>query len=126
MRCVILDSSAVFHVRDLSILLSLGEKLYVTEHVLREIRDPRARALIELLRPEVMHVDQREIERLMREAPGLSEADCSILVCVDRVRELGKCDEIIVLTDDALLRRYLRKRGVKVVSIYFGRMRTNS
>ncbi len=123
MRCVILDSSAIFHLRDLSAILSLGDKFYVTELVLEELRDPRAQAVIELLRPEIIQVDYKRLRELMEKEPALSRADCSIILCAEQLLREGRCKEIIVVTDDLTLRKHLRKMSVKVQTVYFGRAR---
>jgi len=125
-RCVILDSSAIFHLRDLTALLSLGDKFYITEPILEEIRDSRAQAVLDLIKPEVVQVDRRRISDLRRLYPELSDADCSIILCAEVLSSSSNCSEIIVVTDDVTLRNILRKRGVRVQTIYFGKRRCSS
>ena len=125
MRCIVLDSSCIFHLRDLSVLLSLGDKYFITQQILDELRDPRAQAVIDIIKPEVMQIDRREIERIKAEHPDLSDADCSIIVCVKKLCQSSTCTEIVVFTDDMKLRSILKRIGVKVETVYFGRKKAS-
>ena len=104
-------------------MLALGDKFFLTEQVLQEVRDPRAEAVVEIVRPEIVQVDQRELQELRSKYPDLSEADCSIILCALQLRRQGMCQEVVVVTDDMKLRSILRKLGIKVETVFFGKKR---
>ncbi|NPA69425.1 MAG: PIN domain nuclease [Crenarchaeota archaeon] len=116
-NCIILDSSAIFHIRDPSTIIALGEKIFITDRIMRELKDPRALAIIDILRPEVIEVDEKKISELVKKYKELSEADVSIIICVEILKK--KCRRITVVTDDIKLSKILRRMGINVVSIYF-------
>ncbi len=116
-NCVILDSSAVFHIRDPSIMMTLGDKIYVTDKVLEELKDPRALAIIDILSPEKIEIEDEKIEKESKKHKELSKADLSIIICVEILKKT--CKKITVVTDDIKLSKILRKMGVNVVSVYY-------
>ncbi|NPA23461.1 MAG: PIN domain nuclease [Crenarchaeota archaeon] len=115
-RCIILDSSAIFHIRDPSIITSLRGRIYVTDKVLEELRDPRALAIIDIVNPEKVTIDTKNIRRT-QDLKDLSETDISILICAEQLKNI--CREVIVVTDDIRLSKALRKRRIQVVSVYY-------
>lgn len=110
MRCAVVDASAIIHGRDIRVFQAF-DKLYVTRRVLDELRDPRSQAMVELLRLEVVDVDEDEVTRTARRF-GISEADASVLVA-------AKATGCEVLTDDAALARAAKRMGLPVAGIYF-------
>ncbi|NPB01183.1 MAG: PIN domain nuclease [Crenarchaeota archaeon] len=116
-NCIILDSSAIFHIRDPSTIMMLGEKIYVTNIVLEELRDPRAIAIIDILRPEKIEIDRKDIEEVIRKYRELSPADASIIVCAEGLKK--RCRKVTVITDDIKLSKILRRIGIDVISIYY-------
>ncbi len=122
-KCIVLDSSAVFHIRDLTILYSLQEsaRIYITNYVLNEIKDPRSEAVISILQPTIVEINTREIERAREQYRNLSDADISVVLCAKKLSEV--CEEVTVLTDDSELAKLLSRLGFKVQKIFFPRRR---
>ncbi len=116
-RCIILDSSAIFHIRDPLVLTSLQGTIFITNKILEELKDPRALAIVDILNPEKIEISDKEINKHIKEIRELSEADISVIICAELLK--NKCKDVIVVTDDMKLSRILKSRGVKVVSIYF-------
>ncbi len=121
MKCIILDSSAIFHIRNLEILKNLGDKIYITDKVLEELKDPRAQAIISLLTPEIVEVDIKKIDKYRMKYSKLSIADASIIACIEDLKNI--CREIVVITDDIYLKRIVEKMKVRALSIYFDKRR---
>ncbi len=122
-KCIILDSSAIFHLRDLTVLYSLQEtaKIFITNYVLNEIKDPRAEAVLSILQPTIIEIDSREINELREQYRNLSEADISIVLCAKKLSTI--CEDITVMTDDSELTKILTKLGFRVQKIFFPRKR---
>ncbi len=121
-RCIILDSSAIFHLRNITILTEFGNRIYITDKILNEIKDSRAIATVDIIRPEIITITDREIhnyKKHIKYVRDLSDADISVIICVDKIRD--KCREIIVITDDMKLKSILKMKNIKVKSIFFGK-----
>ena len=118
-KALILDSSGIFHARDAHALLSLSEGGYiimVTRQVLEEVKDYRSLALLEVLKPNVVDVDEGDVERIMSRARDLSRADASIVALASRL--VGEGYVVRVVTDDVkLIAAIKRLRGVEVITV---------
>jgi UPF0271 protein len=108
--CYALDSSALFHGRDMRIFSGV---LCTTRNVAEELKDPRAQAALEILRVEVVEVDERKARELARRFGGLSLADASVLLLA---MERG----CVLVTDDSRLASTARRLGVRARGVYYG------
>lgn len=118
-RLVILDTSAILHARDARPLLSMG-RLVTTNYVISELRDARATAMPEVLGLEVHDISEEEIKSARRSyhLPRLlSDADVSLIILAIKLRD----KEPVVVTDDTLLIKFLRKLGIKYTVIFLRR-----
>ena len=111
MSCAVLDASAVLHARDARAFQ--GMTLYTTDFVLEELRDPRARAAVEILGINVVPCEPKKLERERGALRGLSPADISVLLLA---AEYG----CILFTDDGKLYAAARRRGIRAKRIYYG------
>ncbi len=109
MSCYVLDASAFIHGRDMR---AFQGRLLTTRQVVEELKDPRARAALEVLSVEVVDVDARKMAELAKRARGLSEADLSALALA---LETG----CVLLTDDVALAKAAGRLGVKAKGFYF-------
>lgn len=120
-KALILDASGIFHLRNPSILLEFvnaGYLVMTTSQVVEEVRDIGSQAVLEVINPSVVNVEEEPVERMIRGNPWLSRADASILVLALKLRSKGY--RVAVLTDDVGLIRSLKSvlRGdVKVVTV---------
>ncbi|CCC82245.1 PIN domain/Zn-ribbon domain-containing protein [Thermoproteus tenax] len=112
MSCYVIDSSALFHARDMRIFT--GSRLLTTKQVADEVKDPRAQAALELLGIEVVEVDDKRVRPLKLRAPNLSDADLSLLA-------LALDTGCVLLTDDVELAKTARRMGVRAKGFYFVR-----
>ncbi len=117
-RVVILDSSALFHIRSPEILRT-ARRIVTTSLVADEVRDSISRAVFDVLNVEVVDVSTDEVSRVKRtvRTDGLSDQDVSLIALAERLR----VERPVVLTDDSRLARELRRRGIEVVRVFFGR-----
>lgn len=111
MSCYVLDASAFFHGRDMRVFQG---RLLTTRQVVEELKDPRARAALEILPIEVVDVDPEKIAELARRARGLSDADLSVLALA---LETG----CVLLTDDVALAKAAGRLGIRAKGFYFVR-----
>jgi len=107
----VLDASGLFHLRHGSILKG---RFLTTNYVLEEVKDCRSVALLDVLRVEVVEVEEGEVEEVRSRHPQLSQADASIVALV---RRLG-CATVV--TDDVALSKVLRRYGAKVLRVFYG------
>ncbi len=118
---VILDTSAILHMRDLRPLMGMGD-LATTNYVVNELKDARAAVVPEILNISVYDISEEEIvlARKNYHLPRLlSDADVSLIVLALKLR--GK--NPVVITDDSLLIKFLRKLGGIRYSVIFLRRR---
>ncbi len=88
----------------------------VTRQVLEEVKDYRSLALLEILKPNVVDVDEGDVERIMSRARDLSRADASIVALASRL--VGEGYVVRVVTDDVkLIAAIKRLRGVEVITV---------
>ncbi|MFB6469797.1 MAG: twitching motility protein PilT [Vulcanisaeta sp. AZ3] len=116
---IILDTSAMLHARDARSLISLGH-LITTNYVIEELKDVRAMVMPELLNLEVYEMDRDEINEVRRNyhIPRLlSDADVSLIALAIRLRDKNP----VVVTDDTLLIKFLRRLGIKYLVIFLRR-----
>ena len=117
---VILDTSAILHMRDLRPLMSMGN-LVTTNYVINELKDVRAIAVPEILNISVYEISEDEIELVRRNyhIPRLlSDTDVSLIVLALRLKDKNP----LVITDDTMLIKFLRKLGIRY-SVVFLRKR---
>ncbi|MFP3215839.1 MAG: twitching motility protein PilT [Vulcanisaeta sp.] len=113
---VIIDASAVFHTRDLRVLSSMG-RLVTTNYVINELKDVRASVIPEVLNIEVYEISEEEISEARRRyhLPRLlSDADVSLIILALKLRD----EDPIVVTDDSLLIKFLKKLGIKYSVVF--------
>ncbi len=124
-RCVILDSSGIFHLRNLAALNEIlqNSKVFITDKVLQEIKDPRSEAILSILNVQYCEIDDSKIRELKKKYTTLSEADLSIILCSQVLQQI--CEEVVVITDDSELAKALSKIGVKCIKIYFRKRRAS-
>ncbi len=111
MSCAVLDASAILHARDARAFQ--GMALYTTDLVLEELRDPRARAAVEILGINVVPHEPRKLKGGAHTLRGLSPADISVLLLA---AEYG----CTLFTDDGKLYAAARRMGVHAKRIYYG------
>ncbi|AAL62903.1 hypothetical protein PAE0626 [Pyrobaculum aerophilum str. IM2] len=111
MKCYALDASAFFHGRDARLF---SGQLYTTKNVVEELKDPRAQALLEVWRVEIVEVDEKKVRELLKKYGGLSPADASVLILA---LERG----CVLITDDGRLASIAKKLGVEVLGIFYKR-----
>ncbi len=112
MRCAVLDASAILHGRDMRVFQ--GMELLTTDLVLEELKDPRARAALDVLNVVIVPHDNERVKRETQKLRGLSPADVSVLL-------LAADRGCILITDDGKLYAAARRMGVPVKRIYYGR-----
>ncbi|WP_054842018.1 hypothetical protein [Vulcanisaeta distributa] len=113
---IILDTSAILHMRDLRPLMGMGN-LITTNYVINELKDARAIVVPEILNISVYDVGEDEIILARRNyhLPRLlSDADVSLIVLALRLRD----KDPVVITDDSLLIKFLRKLGIRYSVIF--------
>ncbi len=116
---VILDTSAILHMRDLRPLMGIGE-LATTNYVVNELRDVRAAVVPEILNISVYEVSEDEVRSARRNyhIPRLlSDTDVSLIVLAMRLRDRDP----LVITDDSLLIKFLRRLGIKYSVVFLRR-----
>ncbi len=116
---VILDASAILHMRDLRPLMGMGD-LVTTNHVINELKDARAIVVPEILNISVYDISEDEIVRARRNyhLPRLlSDADVSLIVLALKLRDRNP----MVITDDSLLIKFLRRLGIRYSVIFLRR-----
>jgi Predicted nucleic acid-binding protein, consists of a PIN domain and a Zn-ribbon module len=109
MSCIALDASAFFHARDMRVFAG---PLYTTRQVVEELKDPMAQAALEILRVEVVEVDQKKVEEVRKKFKDLSAADASLLVLAMERR-------CVLVTDDRKLAAVAKRLGVRVEGIFY-------
>lgn len=112
----IIDASAIFHTRDLRALLSLG-RLVTTNYIINELKDVRAVSIPDVLNIEIYEIGEEEVRIARRRyhLPRLlSDADVSLIILALRLKD----ENPVVITDDSLLIRFLRKLGIRYSAIY--------
>ncbi|MGC9130528.1 MAG: PIN domain-containing protein [Pyrobaculum sp.] len=109
MNCYVLDASAFIHGRDARLFTGV---LYTTREVAEELKDPRAQAALEVMRVEVVEVDEGKLRELLRRFRELSPADASVLVLA---LERG----CVLVTDDGRLASAARRLGVRVQGVFY-------
>lgn len=109
MKCYVLDASAFIHGRDARLFTGV---LYTTMEVVEELRDPRAQAALEIMRVEVVDVDDKKLREHLHRFRELSPADVSVLVLA---LERG----CVLVTDDGRLASVARRLGVEVQGIFY-------
>ena len=117
---VILNSSAIFHVRNLKLLLSLGKEFHTTNFIINEIKDYRSQAIIEFLNIKIHEFNENEILNFKKKYKipnNLSFADISIILLAFKLKDKNP----IIITDDIELSKVLKKFGFKVKNIYFSK-----
>ena len=117
---VILDTSAILHMRDLRPLMGMGN-LVTTNYVINELKDVRAIAVPEILNISVYEISADEIVLARRSyhiPKLLSDTDVSLIVLALRLRDKNP----LVITDDTMLIKFLRKLGIRY-SVVFLRKR---
>ncbi|KUO86411.1 MAG: twitching motility protein PilT [Vulcanisaeta sp.] len=115
-QVAIIDASAIFHTRDLRALLSLG-RLVTTNYIINELKDVRAVSIPDVLNIEVYEIGEEEVRIARRRyhLPRLlSDADVSLIILALRLKD----ENPVVITDDSLLIRFLRKLGIRYSVIY--------
>ena len=116
---VILDTSAILHARDLRALSSIGQ-LVTTNYVINELKDIRAMVVPEVLNITVYEISEKEIELTRRNhhiPKLLSDTDVSLIVLAMKLRD----KDPIVITDDSMLIKFLRKLGIKYSVVFLRR-----
>ncbi|MFN3803769.1 MAG: PIN domain-containing protein [Pyrobaculum sp.] len=109
MRCLALDASAFIHGRDLRIFADAI--LYTAGEVVEELRDPRAQAVLDILKVEVVEASGEKVRELIRRF-GLTRADAAVLaVALERGCTL--------VTDDGRLASVAKRLGVGVERIFY-------
>lgn len=85
--------------------------------MVNEVKDIRSQALLNLLNPEVINVNQGDVEAIKMRNPELSDADASIVALAVDMATNGI--EVAVLTDDTGLMKALRRRirGIRIITI---------
>jgi UPF0271 protein len=109
MNCYVLDASAFIHGRDARLFAGV---LYTTKEVVEELKDPRAQAALDVMRVEVVEVDERKLREFLRKFRELSPADVSVLLLA---LERG----CVLVTDDRKLAAAARRLGVRVQGIFY-------
>ncbi|KUO79590.1 MAG: twitching motility protein PilT [Vulcanisaeta sp. JCHS_4] len=115
-QLAIIDASAIFHTRDLRALLSLG-RLVTTNYIINELKDVRAVSIPDVLNIEVYEIGEEEVRIARRRyhLPRLlSDADVSLIILALKLKD----ENPVVITDDSLLIRFLRKLGIRYSVIY--------
>ncbi|MGC8607547.1 MAG: twitching motility protein PilT [Vulcanisaeta sp.] len=113
---VILDTSAILHMRDLRPLSSIGH-LITTNYVINELKDARAIAVPEVLGIDIYDVSENDIiltRRAYRIPRLLSDTDVSLIVLAMKLRDRNP----LVITDDSLLIKFLRRLGIRYSVIF--------
>lgn len=116
---VILDTSAILHMRDLRPLMDMGD-LVTTNYVISELRDARAVVIPEILNISVYEISEDEIANARRNyhIPRLlSDADVSLIVLAMRLRNKNP----LVITDDSMLIKFLRKLKIRYSVVFLRR-----
>ncbi|GEM_PF-926345 len=116
-RIIILDSSAIFHLKNLQVLRSIGAKLLTTNYVINEIKDSISQTIIDLINIEILEVHSEEVDRLRRKikSKDLSDADLSLIILAEKL----KYHHPVIITDDFKLSQELRRRRFKVLKVFF-------
>ncbi|MGC8994220.1 MAG: PIN domain-containing protein, partial [Pyrobaculum sp.] len=76
------------------------------------LKDPRAQAALEVMRVEVVEVDEGKLRDFLRRFRELSPADASVLVLA---LERG----CVLVTDDGKLASAARRLGVRVQGVFY-------
>ncbi|GAB6948157.1 hypothetical protein JCM16161A_22870 [Vulcanisaeta sp. JCM 16161] len=116
---VILDTSAILHMRDLRPLMSMGS-LVTTNYVINELRDERAIVVPEILNISVYEVSEDEVANARRNyhIPRLlSDADVSLIVLAMKLKD----ENPLVITDDSMLIKFLRRLGIRYSVVFLRR-----
>ncbi|OYT25321.1 MAG: twitching motility protein PilT [Thermoprotei archaeon ex4572_64] len=116
-RVVILDSSAIFHLKNLQVLRSIGAKLLTTNYVINEIKDSISQTIIDLINIEILEVHSEEVDRLRRKikSKDLSDADLSLIILAEKLKH----HHPVIITDDFKLSQELKRRRFKVLKVLF-------
>ena len=120
MKCIVLDSSALFHLRDVHTLLSLGDKFYTTNFVISEVKDSRTIAVLDILSLNIVEINLKEIEYFRKKyglSGNLSNADVSIVILALKLK--NECSELQVITDDLELAKVLKRFNINVQRVFF-------
>ncbi|BDR91441.1 hypothetical protein [Vulcanisaeta souniana] len=118
-RIVILDTSAILHSRDLRPLTAMGH-LSTTNYVVNELKDARAAVVPEVLNIDVYDISAKEVALARRNyhlPKLLSDTDVSLIVLAMRFRD----EKPVVITDDSLLIKFLKKLGIEYLVIFLRR-----
>ncbi len=115
-RTVILDTSAILHSRDLRPLMAMG-RLVTTNYVINELKDVRAAVVPAVLNIDVYDVSAKEVALARRNhhlPKLLSDTDVSLIILAMRFRD----EKPVVITDDSLLIKFLRKLGIEYLVVF--------